>query len=162
MVHNKKPSTPYSRTAAAELFDNRSCLNPSDERAHPRVLWLCLLLRLCVGGIEETIEVFLLAKLILPWDEHLSCHTRDRCLLSTAGQLGRISLALSGRIVTWPHQTPRLLFPVTKLQMARTTGTCLLPLESHKPAMPFRSPSLCWWPLSPLVSTWGLGPYRHD
>ena len=49
----------HSRDAVtAELFDNPSFLDPSDYRAKPKVLLLCLVLGLRVGGTEEIFEVF--------------------------------------------------------------------------------------------------------
>ena len=45
-------------TATAKLFDSPSNLDPNDEKAQPKVLWLCLL-RMWIGGIEEIFEVFL-------------------------------------------------------------------------------------------------------
>ena len=46
LIHPQGAST-------AELFDS-----PGDT-AQPKVLWVCLLFRMCVSGIEEISEVFL-------------------------------------------------------------------------------------------------------
>ena len=46
-------------SAAAELFDSPGDLGPSEERAQPKVLWLCFLLRMRVGGTEEIFKLFL-------------------------------------------------------------------------------------------------------